>query len=122
MEVSITKLDGTVVKGGSEMLQEGFNNKTDCHGSTFAGGQVWINNDQVGKLLSHSGFKQTDSSAAGNVGVYTVGGSVVHSVTSVGSGNVYSKGGITPGGVVSAGPGPGTGWIDPRATLTWYTR
>jgi hypothetical protein len=24
---------------------------TDCHGVTFAEGQVWINNDQVDKLL-----------------------------------------------------------------------
>jgi hypothetical protein len=129
MQVTITQADGTKVSGGSELMPAGFSNKADCHGTTFAGGQVWINNDQVGALLKHSGFTATNSPKLGDVGIYSSGRDILHSVTVVGMDSntgqpnlVYSKGGITAPAVLPPGPGRGAGWSDPNATLTWYSR
>ena len=33
------------------------NMATDCHGYSFADGQYWISNDQVGKILNDDGYK-----------------------------------------------------------------
>ncbi len=54
---------------------------TDCHGYTFAKGQVWINNDQADKLIKGDGYKQTDKPTAGGIVVLRgKDGNVVHSV------------------------------------------
>lgn len=55
---------------------------TDCHGVTFAGGEYWINNDQVDRTLAGGGFKKTATAKPGDVMVYrNSSGEVVHSVT-----------------------------------------
>jgi len=120
-----------VQQGGSELFGQGYSNTTDCHGTTFAKGQVWINNDQVPKLIKGDNYVKTSTPAAGDVGVYTQNGKLsttVHSVTATGVDatgrvtQVTSKGGITPKIQVSPGPGPNTGWQDSKANLEWYRK
>jgi len=59
---------------------------TDCHGTTFADGQVWVNNDQVNNILKGDGYETVNKTDAkvGDVVVYkNENGEVVHSVTVV---------------------------------------
>ncbi|NOU17302.1 MAG: hypothetical protein HOO91_07080 [Bacteroidales bacterium] len=59
---------------------------TDCHGVTFANGQVWINNDQVDKILNGDGYVAVNKSDTkeGDKVVYRDGeGNAEHSVTVV---------------------------------------
>ena len=105
--------------------------QTDCHGLTFAEGRVWIDNDQVPRLLQHDGYAETKTPAAGDVGVYYDGNAAVHSVTveSVDDqGNVQSVVGL--GGIQMAArtalpqAGPGGGWWNGaragQQTVRWY--
>jgi hypothetical protein len=101
-------------------------NTADCHGTTFAAGQVWINNDQVGKLIKGDGYTMTTTPHPGDVGVYTQNGSLRttdHSVSVLSTGpngveSIGSKGGITPYTVTT----PAQGWSDPNDKLTYYTQ
>lgn len=131
MDVTIKDANGQVVqKGGSELMPTNYNNTTDCHGQTFAKGQVWIDNDQVSAIIAGDGYKPTSNPDLGDVGVYTIGGDLSkaqHSVTVTGMAcgtpsGVASKGGITPFEVTAPGPGPGTGWYNPNANLQYYTK
>lgn len=54
--------------------------ESDCHGTTFAKGQVWINNDQVEAIIKGDNYTKTKEPQPGDVGVYRTGGSVEHSV------------------------------------------
>jgi RHS repeat-associated protein len=61
--------------------------QADCHGVTFAGGEYWINNDQVEGILKHDGytkFKKGDKAEVGDVAIFKSGGDVVHSMTVTG--------------------------------------
>ncbi|MGB9028714.1 MAG: hypothetical protein WCC27_01235, partial [Acidobacteriaceae bacterium] len=130
LQVSVTSADGkTTTQLDASALGGGIQsngNSADCHGTTFAAGQVWINNDQVGKLIKGDGFSMTSNPQVGDVGVYTRNGSLSttdHSVSvlSLGAGGVNtvgSKGGITPYTVTT----PGRGWYDPNDKLTYYTQ
>ncbi len=62
---------------------------TDCHGQTFADGQVWINNDQVETILKGDSYEQVDKSdaTASDVVIYDENGEPVHSVTVVSNEN-----------------------------------
>ena len=132
MSVTLRDAKGKVVgQGGSELFGAGYSNAADCHGTTFAEGQVWINNDQVAKLIKGDNYVKTTAPAPGDVGVYTQNGKLstaVHSVAATAidaNGNVTqvtSKGGITPKVQVAPGPGPNTGWQDPKAKLDWYRK
>jgi hypothetical protein len=132
MSVIVRDAKGNPVQqGGSELFGQGYSNTTDCHGTTFAEGQVWINNDQVPKLIKGDNYVKTSTPAAGDVGVYTQTGKLsttVHSVTATSvDGNrrvtqVTSKGGITPKVQVPPGPGPNTGWQDSKVKLEWYRK
>lgn len=95
---------------------------TDCHGLTFAEGEVWINNEEVPQILKDDGYTDVTSSPAqvGDVVVYydaetdksgniktnsdgSVKGKVVHSTTVTAvdvSGNVTEVSGL--GGVQAA--------------------
>jgi RHS repeat-associated protein len=129
-EISVTTKDanGNVANGGKELLRNGntFDNKSDCHGLTFASGQVWINDDQAKSILSGDGYTTTGFPQVGDVGIYNnPAGDVVHSVTLSGFGDqgieVDSKGGITAEQKQAApGSGPGTAWPDATAKMTWY--
>lgn len=74
---------------------------TDCHGVTFAEGQVWINNDQVDKLLIGDNYESINKSEASknDIVVYrNKNNEPEHSVTVVSSENetiiVNGQGGL----------------------------
>ncbi|MFV0388154.1 MAG: RHS repeat-associated core domain-containing protein, partial [Pyrinomonadaceae bacterium] len=113
----------------------GYNNTTDCHGNTFADGQVWINNDQVEKLLKGDGYDLKNPASPpqrGDVGIYTKDGNLKNTIHSVlvntvdsktnAVVDVISKGGITPKVTTAPGPGKDTGWNDPNVKLQYYTK
>jgi len=56
---------------------------SDCHGTTFAGGQYWINNDQVDRILTGDKFKKDPkkSKIGDKVVYYGPDGKPVHSMT-----------------------------------------
>jgi len=132
MHITVSDSAGNVVYDGGKdkYFPPNYNNTTDCHGQTFAKGQVWINNDQVPTIIAGDGYVPTQNPGLGDVGVYSIGGRLkdtVHSVTvsemACGSpSGVASKGGITPFQITAPGPGEGTGWYDPNVTLTYYTQ
>ena len=114
-------------------LQQGLDNSTDCHGVSFASGQVWIDNSEVPKLLKADGYRQVTGNEevqAGDVVIYTTDGTpngTVHSATlNQDRSTVTSKGGLEPlKPSVSYGPGPGTAWNPKRnesVKLTVWTQ
>jgi RHS repeat-associated protein len=88
---------------------------TDCHGLTFAEGQVWINDEEVPKIMDSKkgdGYSETTTPAVGDVIVYYDVDSknrakVVHSATITA---VDAQGNVT---AVS-----GLGGIDPESATT----
>jgi hypothetical protein len=115
-----------------------FSNVADCHGTTFAKGQVWINDSEVPKLMTGDGYdinNPTSNPQPGDIGIYTTTGKVeysedangnprgvVHSVivnstNSQGVTDVVSKGGITNKVNRPPGPGRGTAWERPAQVL-----
>jgi RHS repeat-associated protein len=127
MSVVVRDANGNVVQqGGSGLLPAGFSNTADCHGTTFADGQVWIGNDQVPAIIRGDNYSRTKTPTTGDVGVYTQNGSLSTTVHSVGVSavnprtgavaQVASKGGITPRTQTT----PAAGWSDPKAKLTYY--
>ncbi|MBL0239440.1 MAG: RHS repeat protein [Chloracidobacterium sp.] len=143
MEVTVTDASGNVLSAESQALEKdlqakGFNNTTDCHGNTFANGEVWINDNQVEKLMKGDGYdikNPTSNPQPGDVGIYSTDGSLKNTRHSVlvnvtgtdaaGSTDVFSvisKGGITPKVVTTPGPGRGTAWNDPNAKLQYYSK
>jgi len=126
MQVTQYDASGNLVsQGGSELLGAGFSATADCHGTTFADGQLWINNDQVPAILYGDNYSPTSSPGVGDVGIYSTNGSpftAQHSVTVDGTDasgavtSVTSKGGITPKTEAT----PATGWPDPNASLDYY--
>src|SRR5207253_3044224 len=95
----------------------------DCHGTTFAQGEVWIENTEVKKLVTNDGYRPLAAGEApqsGDVGIYSEGknfslGKTQHSVlvNSVSNGqvqDVISKGGITDKATLPPGPGEKTAW------------
>ena len=103
---------------------------TDCHGTTFTDGKLWINDNQVPTILKGDHYSSTTAPKPGDVGVYTdKNGAPVHSVTvqsvdpKTGEVTVYGKGGVEPAPHSNpATPGPGGGWTDPTATITYYEK
>ena len=141
LKIEITDKKGNIFQEQTDATQKaydgaGYNNTTDCHGNTFASGQVWINNDQVENLMKGDGYRQVgkkETVQAGDVGIYSADGtlsptSVQHSVTvnDVGATSVTSKGGITPlQPSIAPGPGPGTAWNpqeNESVKLTYWTQ
>ena len=108
LNIEITDGKGNVFQEQTDATQKaydegGYNNTTDCHGNTFASGQVWINDPDVENLMRGDGYRQLgkkETVQAGDVGIYSTDGtlsptSVRHSVTvnDVGAMSVTSKGG-----------------------------
>jgi RHS repeat-associated protein len=135
MQVVVKDGSGNVVKEESTKQQDrmkasGYDNSTDCHGTTFAKGQVWINNNQVEKIIKGDHYVQTSSPGVGDVGIYTTNGNLsetqhsvlVNSVDAKGVVDVTSKGGITPRVNIAPGPGVGTAWKDQNAKLQYFTQ
>ena len=65
-------------------------NGYDCHGFTFTGGDVWINDDQVEAILHDNGYSITTTPAVGDIVIYRNGGAITHSgiITAVAGGAV----------------------------------
>ncbi|MFQ6063557.1 MAG: hypothetical protein ACE5J9_10350 [Methanosarcinales archaeon] len=51
----------------------------DCHGKTFGCKKIWINNDQVQKILDDGGFKKVEGKAkVGDIVVYKKNSMIIH--------------------------------------------
>lgn len=100
----------------------------DCHGYTFANGEVWIDNNQVNNLLRGDGYREVANSQVqvGDVVVYrNARRQVQHSgiVTSIDGGQVMvtSKSGSQPATTTQrVQPGPGGAWWNPSHTYTFH--
>lgn len=93
-----------------------WDNTSDCHGLTFGKGQVWIENDQVKKIIENDGYRELapgEKPQKDDVGIYAEGknfklGNTQHSVsvnTVSKEGDVTdvrSKGGVGP--IVNVSP------------------
>ena len=76
--------DGTPVDAYSNRsMDDRFD--TDCHGETFADGDVWINNSEVETILEGDGYNLTEKPSVGDVAIYRdeVTNEPVHSATVV---------------------------------------
>lgn len=136
IKITVRASGGSIIaEGGPDLVPgwSGYSCTADCHGVTFAKGQVWINNDQVEKLVKGDNYKEVKRSAPkpGDVGIYSTDGKLKTAVHSVRAEKVnrdgkvtkvISKGGITPKVSVAPGPGPGTGWNDASAKLRYYRK
>jgi RHS repeat-associated protein len=114
----------------------GYSHSCDCHGTSFADGQFWINNDQVKKILKGDNYTLTDTPQIGDIGIFGKYSekkkdgkttielkSVEHSVTvsAVNKGNVtevISKGGITP----KVRTSPNKAWKEGVKVYYWTKR
>lgn len=127
--VTIVDPDGNVYTGGMELLPKGSSVQANCFGTTFAGGDVWINGDQVAGILEGDGYKKIDKPAEQDVAVFTdpISNYPGHAVradgrTTDGKLTVTSKDAVGPKKTgQSPGPGPGTAWDKP-ANVQWYKK
>lgn len=75
-------------------LQNEVNPITDCHGQTFTNGTLWIDNDQIEKVIHGDGYKQTSLKGLGTVLVFYEGDQIVHSSSYIDDTHILDKGGI----------------------------
>jgi len=72
---------------------------TNCHGTTFADGRYWIDNDEVDKILSGDRYRPVETPQVGDIVVYRQDKEAVHSATvdsvdsESGKVTVYGQGG-----------------------------
>ena len=52
--------------------------RTNCHGWVFAGGQFWVPGEAVELILSENGYRPVADPRPGDLAVYRRGGAVVH--------------------------------------------
>lgn len=117
--------DGTAIQAYKNVgYDPGFN--YDCHGLSFGGAQVWIDNSQVPSILRGDGYVRVGSPRPSDIAVYSNSIGVQHSavVTRVndqtGNVRVVGKGGPFPPEATPVNPGPGGGWDDPSATFEYF--
>jgi len=111
-----------IIEGAVASSDLPLSNVANCHGTTFAKGQVWIDNLEVGKVLTGDGYRTLgagEKAQVGDAGMYSQddgGGTYyahsvrVNSVNAQGVVDVVSKGGITRQRIDTPGPGRGTAW------------
>lgn len=123
IQATVRDASGNVVGSANWMIPAGASNTADCHGTTFANGQVWIDNNQVPALIQGDHYIPTTSPTPGDVGIYISGGDVVHSVYVNGvdpqSGavqDVTSKGGIMPQTTTT----PADAWHNPGTVFYFH--
>jgi hypothetical protein len=104
---------------------------TNCHGTTFAHGEYWINNTEVDDLWEHDGYHRLDNpqdARPGDVVLYRdPEKGVVHSVRLVcdASGGMVARG---LGGMqetlrdLPVAPGRGGAYFDPAAQPEFYRK
>lgn len=101
----------------------------NCHGYSLFGGGVWVQNEDMASLLrmqsalSNPVFSQTSSPSVGDIVVYSVGGTVVHSAVVTAPGQVTMASGTTifPGNSKTTSVPIGMGWPIPGTTYTYWT-
>ena len=132
MKVTVTDAAGNsepekADKLKKEMTDAGFSNSSNCNGTTFAKGQVWIYNNQVADVLKHDNYTQTTKPQVGDVGVYSKDRIPQHTTTVTGVDSdtgavkqVESKAGIEAKKTTAPGPGEGTAWKDDQSKLMYY--
>ena len=54
-------------------------NSYDCHGYVFAGGDTWIDDDQVPTILAENGYSVTTTPVVGDILIYRFNGNIKHS-------------------------------------------
>lgn len=74
--------------------KHGLEAKSDCHGYTFTGGKLWINDDQVENLLNHDGYKRNVDESSADAVIFKKAGSVVHSAVRQVNGKYNNDAGI----------------------------
>ncbi len=133
-----SKDDKKLVKGQISDLKErvkkagkaaNLDNRSNCHGNTFANGEVWIAPEAIsGKnadKLVQLGFRELESNETpreGDIGLYEKNGAYEHSVRYQNETTVQSKNGLNPlNSNAKAGVGPGTAW-ESSATLAVWTK
>jgi len=96
VEVTKTDKDGKVtVTKDYDLSKNGYEAVSDCHGYTFAGGNLWINNDQVSLLLAHDNYQRNVAESKAGAVIFSKGGEgVVHSAKRNPSGTYSSDAGI----------------------------
>jgi len=100
---------------------------TNCHGTTFADGQVWINNDQVDKIIKVDNYVREDKKDAksDDVVTYNSNGEAQHSVTvtetnsKTGDVTVYGQGGLE---VQNSKKNVNEAWPDSSAKQNYYKK
>jgi hypothetical protein len=101
---------------------------TDCHGTTFAFGQLWIDDNEVETILAGDGYSQISKGKlkVGDIVVYRdKDGNVVHSMTVVsidpntGEVIVYGQGGLE---VLNYNIDINKAWTAPGTKQTYYTK
>ncbi|MBK8147634.1 MAG: RHS repeat-associated core domain-containing protein [Acidobacteria bacterium] len=133
-----SKDDKKLVKGQISDLKErvkkagkaaNLDNRSNCHGNTFANGEVWIAPEAIsGKnadKLVQLGFRELDANETpreGDIGLYEKNGAYEHSVRYQDETTVRTKNGLNPlNSNAKAGVGPGTAW-ESSATLAVWTK
>ena len=133
--LSATQSKG-ILEGASSRSDLPLSNATNCHGTTFAAGQVWIDNLEVGKVLKGDSYRSLSAGEEAQVkdvgmfsqddggGRYFAHSVRVNSVNAQGVEDVVSKGGITSQRTTTPGPGRGTAWELNNATtkLEYWTQ
>jgi RHS repeat-associated protein len=122
-DITVTTNTGTST---TTRIESDSGNLANCHGTTFASGQVWINDSQVASLLKGDGYQVTTSPTTQDVGVFSDNGrpeSAVHSVTvlTVGERGVQTVGGkdnLQPYQITT----PQNAWTYSNATLNYYQK
>lgn len=121
----------------SQLDSAGYDAAADCHGVSFAEGQVWINNNQVEKLLKADGYRAVVGSEqvqSDDIVVYSKGvnqkenggvdlSGVAHSARMNSDlTTVTSKSGILPlQRSMPVGPGKGSAWESEKTKITVWT-
>lgn len=121
---SLTTDDGKGYPIGVQNLDKDARMNFDCHGLTFAKGDIWIDNSQVSTILKGDGYNETSKPQVGDIGVYYMNGDVQHSVTVSGvdkDGNVTGVAGL--GGIETqvTETTPQGGWKE-GATIKYYKK
>lgn len=62
--------NGTIIEVFADKLNSA-PAKTDCHGITFSGGEYWIENDQVQKILDNDNYTRTSEPRIGDIAIFT---------------------------------------------------
>ena len=126
MQITIKDSKGKVIRAGGSSEFPDFSNESNCYGTTFAKGQLWIDGG-VEDIITDDGWSETSNPTKDDVGVYSTNGQPVHSArvaeTDTKTGDVIKvkhKAGINKPEMTSPGPGAGSAWSDTNTKIRYY--